>query len=135
MIAVAIVTSIESRVADRRRIEGSGFKPAVPSRLFSCGGPETGRSEWVLGGEGSTAHDEVKQPSEGCWERIEEERWSSSGERATFIDVESGGGPVRAPCPKQRVAKPGGANRRTEIINKKRIKKEVLNFIRVYIIF
>jgi hypothetical protein len=47
MIAVAIVASIESRVADRggsRRIEGSGSKPAVPSRLFSCGGPETGRS-------------------------------------------------------------------------------------------
>jgi hypothetical protein len=35
---------------------------------------------------------------------------------ATFIDVESGGGPVHAPCPKQRVAKPGGANRVTEII-------------------
>jgi hypothetical protein len=34
----------------------------------------------------------------------------------TFIDVESGGGPVHAPCPKQRVAKPGGANRSTEII-------------------
>jgi hypothetical protein len=28
--------------------------------------------------------------------------------RARFIDVESGGWPVHAPCPKQRVAKPGG---------------------------
>ena len=35
---------------------------------------------------------------------------------ATFIDVESGGGAVHAPCPKQRVAKPGGANRSTEVI-------------------
>jgi hypothetical protein len=35
---------------------------------------------------------------------------------ATFIDVESGGWTVPAPCPKQRVAKPGGANRSTEII-------------------
>jgi hypothetical protein len=35
---------------------------------------------------------------------------------ATFIDVESGGWTVRAPCPKQRVAKPGGANRSTKII-------------------
>jgi hypothetical protein len=34
----------------------------------------------------------------------------------TFIDVESGGWTVPAPCPKQRVAKPGGANRSTEII-------------------
>jgi hypothetical protein len=33
-----------------RMIEGSGFKPAVPSRLFSCGGPATGRSEWVWRG-------------------------------------------------------------------------------------
>jgi hypothetical protein len=38
MIAVATVKSIESRVADRGTIEGSGFKPAVPSRLFSCDG-------------------------------------------------------------------------------------------------
>ena len=64
MIAIATVASIESRVADRR-IEGSGLKPAVPSRLFSCGGPATGRSEWVLGGEGSMAHDEAIRPSEG----------------------------------------------------------------------
>jgi hypothetical protein len=36
--------------------------------------------------------------------------------RANLIDVESGGGPVHAPCPKRPVAKPGGANRSTEII-------------------
>ena len=40
------------------------------------------------------------------------EQWGS----ATFIDVESGGWTVPTPCPKQRVAKPGGANRSTEII-------------------
>jgi hypothetical protein len=34
----------------------------------------------------------------------------------TFIDVESGGWPVHAPYPKQRVAKPGGANCSPEII-------------------
>jgi hypothetical protein len=32
------------------------------------------------------------------------------------MDVESGGWPVHAPYPTQRVAKPGGANRSTEII-------------------
>jgi hypothetical protein len=35
---------------------------------------------------------------------------------ATFIDVESSGWPVHAPYLKQRVTKPGGANRSTEII-------------------
>jgi hypothetical protein len=91
----------------------------VPSRLFSCGGPATGRSEWVLGGEGSMAHNGVKRPSEGYWERIkEEEEGRAAGSARTFIDVESGGGPVHAPCPMQRVAKPGGADRRTKIIRK-----------------
>ena len=43
--------SRENRIqSGRSRIEGSGFKPAVPSRLFSCGGPATGRSEWVWRG-------------------------------------------------------------------------------------
>jgi hypothetical protein len=40
------------------------------------------------------------------------EQWGS----ATFIDVKSGGGAVYAPYPKQRVAKPRGVNRSTEII-------------------
>jgi hypothetical protein len=34
----------------------------------------------------------------------------------TLVDDESGGGPVHAPCPKQRVAKPGGTDRNTKII-------------------
>ena len=46
-----------------------------------------------------------------CKEKMVEQR----GAR-TFIDVESGGWPVHAPCPKQRAAKLGGANRSTEII-------------------
>jgi hypothetical protein len=44
--------------------------------------------------------------------KVNEERRGS----AAFIDVESGGRPVHAPCPKQRAAKLGGANRSTEII-------------------
>ena len=60
----------------------------------------------------------------GCWEWIEEEDGRAAGSARTFIDVESGGWPVHAPCPKQRVAKPGGANRSTEIIFK---KKKVIN--------
>ena len=35
-----------------------------------------------FGGEGPTAHDEVKRPSEGgCWEMIEEEDGRAAGER------------------------------------------------------
>jgi hypothetical protein len=42
---------------------------------------------------------------------------SSRSERsASFIDVESGGGPVHAPCLKQRAAKLRGKDRSTEII-------------------
>jgi hypothetical protein len=66
--------------------------------------------------KGSTAHDEIEMSERGdCWKRIEEGDVKQQG-KATFIDVESGGGPVHASCPKQRVAKPGGANRTTEMI-------------------
>jgi hypothetical protein len=50
-------------------------------------------------------------------EKKKERRKTSEGRRASFISRESGGRPVHAPCPKQRVAKPGGANHSTEIIN------------------
>ena len=62
------------------------------------------------------AHDEVKRPSEGCWEKGLKKKMVEQRGARTFIDVESGGRPVHAPCPTQRVAKPGGANRRTKII-------------------
>ena len=53
---------------------------------------------------------------------------------ATFIDVESGGGTVYAPCPKQRVAKPEGANRSTEIIYKKLIIKKIKKKLKLFIL-
>ena len=53
---------------------------------------------------------------------------------ATFINVESGGGAVYAPCPKQRVAKPGGANRSTEIIYKKLIIKKIKKKLKLFIL-
>ena len=57
-----------------------------------------------------------KWPSErGVRKRLKRIIVEQRGRRA-LIDVESGGGPVHTPCPKQRVAKPGGANRSTEII-------------------
>jgi hypothetical protein len=51
----------------------------------------------------------------GVWEGLKKKMVEQRGAR-TFIDVESGGWPVHAPFPMQRVAKPGGANRSTEII-------------------
>ena len=114
MIAVARVTSIESKVANRggsilalNRPCRQGFLAAAGLRRGVLSGS---------GGDGWTAHDEAIRPSEGvlgkdCKEKMVEQR----GAR-TFIDVESGGWPVHAPCPKQRVAKPGEANRSTEII-------------------
>jgi hypothetical protein len=37
------------------------------------------------------------------WGRMEEEESSKMGQRAVFIDVESGGGPVRAPQQNQPI--------------------------------
>jgi hypothetical protein len=66
-----------------------------------------------LGGGGPTVHDEIARLSERkrgcwCWERIEEGDGQAAGERATFIDVESGGWPVHAPCPMRRPLNSGG---------------------------
>ena len=70
-----------------------------------------------LVGNASIAHGESKWPSErGFGKRLKRMEVEPRGGRA-LIDVESGAGPVHAPCPNQRVAKPGGANRSTEIIN------------------
>jgi hypothetical protein len=56
------------------------------------------------------------RPSErGVRKGLKEKKVEQRGGR-TLIDVESGGRPVHAPCPKQRAAKLGGVNRRTEII-------------------
>jgi hypothetical protein len=78
MIAVAIVMSIESRVTDREgsRVLASnrpcrqGFSAAAGLRRGVLSGP---------GGDGSTAHDEVKRPSEGVLGRIEEEDGRAAG--------------------------------------------------------
>ena len=66
--------------------------------------------------EGSMAYDEVKRPSEGVVGKGLRKRIVGERGARTFIHVESGGWPVHAPCPKQEVAKPGGADRSTEII-------------------
>jgi hypothetical protein len=78
IITVAIVTSIESRVADR-----GGSRVLASNRPCRQGFSATeGLRRGVLSessGEGSTAHDEVKRPSEGYWERIKEEDSRAAG--------------------------------------------------------
>jgi hypothetical protein len=69
------------------------FKPAVPSRAFSCGGAA---SSVGLGEEGSTAHDEARAERGSVGERLKRKGVGQRGGR-TFIDVESGGWPVQAP--------------------------------------
>jgi hypothetical protein len=45
------------------------------------------------------AHDQSKRPSGGSVGKGLKRKMVEEGQRAVFIDVESGGGPVRAPCP------------------------------------
>ena len=64
MIAVATVTSIESRVADRE-----GSRVLASNRPCRQGFAAAAGLRWGVlsgsGGEGSTAHDEAIRPSEG----------------------------------------------------------------------
>ena len=68
-----------------------------------------------LRGTGWAAHETLRSGEGGLGKGLKRTMVEQRG-IATFIAVESGGGPVHAPCPKQRVAKPRGANRSTEII-------------------
>jgi len=90
------------------------------SRLSDAARLIEGASDCGSWWEGSRAHDAMQRPSQGALgvleKRLKKKRVEQRGAR-TFIELESGGGPVHAPCPKQRVAKPGGANRSTEIIS------------------
>jgi hypothetical protein len=117
MIAVATVTSIESRVADRGGSRVLASNRPCRQGFSAAAGPAKGAFGVGLGGEGPTAHDEVKRPGEEVLGKgLKRKKGRAAGAARTLIDVESGGGPVCAPCPKRRVAKPGGANRSTEII-------------------
>jgi len=44
----------------------------------------------------------------GIGEGLKRKMVEEEGQRAVFIDVESGGGPVRAPCPIRGPLNPGG---------------------------
>jgi hypothetical protein len=72
IIAVAIVASIESRVADRGGSRVLASNQPYRQGFSAAAGLRQGILSGSAGGEGSMAHDEVKRPSEGCWERIEE---------------------------------------------------------------
>jgi hypothetical protein len=55
------------------------------------------------------------------------------GQRAVFIDVESGGRPVRAPCPIWGPLNPGGPTPRRRLLIKKNIKSFYLFLIKIII--
>jgi hypothetical protein len=94
-------------------IESSGLHPRV-ARVLSRGEADGGGRRWVMGRQ---AHDETKQGGrrevlgKGLKRRMVEE----GGQRAVFIDVESGGGPVRAPCPIGGPLNPGGPTPRRRL--------------------
>jgi hypothetical protein len=122
MIAIAIVTGIESRVADR-----GGSRVLASNRPCRQGfSAATGCYEWVSVERGRWRMTRSNGRARGGGKGLKRKMVEQRGER-TFIDVESGGWPVHAPCPKQRVAKPGGANRSTEIIK--------INFIFLIILY
>jgi hypothetical protein len=112
-----------------------------PARCInlSCGvgPPRLGRraeNKARAGVEGKGGPSVVSIDGVGLLEKEGRRRMVERGRREIFIPRESGGGPVRAPCPKRRVAKSGGANRSTEIIlisvSINNSKKELIKNIR-----
>jgi len=103
MIAVTTVMSIGSRVADR-----GGSRFLASNRPCHQGfSAVKGHSEWVSVERDrwrmTRSNGRARGVGKGLKKRMVEQR----GAR-TFIDVESGGWPVHAPCPKQRSLNPGG---------------------------
>jgi hypothetical protein len=111
IIAVAIVTSIESRVADR----GGSRVLALNRPCRQSFSAATGCYKWVSVERGRWRMTRSNGRARGVGKGLKRKKVEERGGR-TFIDVKSGGWPVHAPCPKQRAAKLGGANRSTEII-------------------
>jgi len=103
IIAVAIVISIESRVVDR----GGSRVLALNRPCRQSFSAATGCYKWVSVERGrwrmTRSNGRARGVGKGLKKRMVEQR----GAR-TFIDVESGGWPVHAPCPKQRSLNPGG---------------------------
>jgi hypothetical protein len=103
MIAVAIVKSIESRVADR----GFWLQTGRAVKAFSCGGTGEGAFGVGLVGKGRRRMTRSNGRARGIGKGLKRKMVEQRGGR-TFIDVESGGWPVSAPCPMRRAPNPGG---------------------------
>jgi hypothetical protein len=115
-----MLMSIDDRGGDRgrdRRNRGNrGFWLAnrASPRVHSYGEADRGGSS---GEGGGWPHDETERPGdEGALGKgLKEEDGCRGGQRAVFIDVESGGRPVRAPRPIRRPLNPGGPTPRPRL--------------------
>jgi hypothetical protein len=112
-----MLTSIEDRGGDRGNRGNRGFWLAnrASPRVLSCGEADGGGSS---GEGGGWAYDETERPGDG--EALgkgskEEDGCREGGQRAVFIDVESGGRPVRTPCPIRGPLNPGGPTPRRRL--------------------
>jgi hypothetical protein len=113
--------SIEDRGGDRgrdRRNRGFWLANHASPRVLSYGEADGGGSS---GEGGGWAYNETERPGDrGVLGKglKEEDGLKRGGQRAVFIDVESGGGPVRAPCLIGRPLNPGGPTPRYRLYNK-----------------
>jgi hypothetical protein len=100
--------SIEGRVVDRE----FGLQTGRDTQVFSYGRPDEGAS-WV--GPGRRRERRMMRPCNraegGVGKRLKRKMGEQRG-MCVFIDVESGGWPVHAPCPKRRPPFPGGQTAR-----------------------
>lgn len=90
-------------------IEDSGLKPAVPP-----GSSATARPAGRVGVARGRRHVmRLREPSEGrmLGKRNEEGNGRAAGRARSFIQLESGGWPVHAPCPMGRAPNPGGGGK------------------------
>ena len=92
-------------------IEGSGCNPGVPSGFSAAARLTRAYLQWVLRGRDKGRVTGPKRPcdrAKGMLERNEEGAGRAAGWARSFIQFESGGRPVHAPCPTQRSLNPGG---------------------------
>jgi hypothetical protein len=91
-------------------IEDSGFKPAVPPGSSATARPNMeGVAGRVRVAKSRRHVMRPREPSEeGMLERIEKEDGRAAGRARSFIQLESGGWPVHAPCPMRGPPNPGG---------------------------
>jgi hypothetical protein len=101
-------------------IEDSGFKPAVPSRPSATARPNGSKeSLGTLGGRDQIAHElgRARKPGRATesWKRMQREEGGAEGGGGIYGRSRKQRGPCARAFPDRATAKPGGADRTTEI--------------------